>query len=225
MEQLEKLIKKLKNRFLIFKIMIVIVFSLIIYHTLHVEFLLKKERIEKNEKIDSLFKIVDSINVKINKVVTAITPYRDFLNAISYLESTNNYFVFNKYGYIGKYQFGITALVSTGVCSNIDDAKAFRDKFINMPENMRVLHWSEIEQESAMIKLIEINKKKLKSYIKKYKGKIVNGIFITESGILAAAHLGGCNNVKKYFDEKYNFKDKNDTSIETYLKKFSKFKI
>jgi hypothetical protein len=33
----------------------------------------------------------------------------------------------------------------------------------------------------------------------KYEGTILNGIHVTESGILAAAHLGGAGSVKKVF--------------------------
>ena len=43
------------------------------------------------------------------------------------------------------------------------------------------------------------NQKKLKRYIKKYNNTIVNGILVTESGLLAAAHLGGAGSVKKWF--------------------------
>jgi hypothetical protein len=43
------------------------------------------------------------------------------------------------------------------------------------------------------------NKWILQDIIKKYDGKVVSGIVVTESGILAAAHLGGAGSVKRYF--------------------------
>ena len=54
-------------------------------------------------------------------------------------------------------------------------------------------------------------------------GKKINGIKITESGILAAAHLAGAGNVKKYLrsNGKNTFKDAYGSSMQHYLKQFS----
>ena len=58
--------------------------------------------------------------------------------------------------------------------------------------------------------------------LKKYDGKVINGVRITESGILAAAHLGGAGSVKKFF--KYNgkrfIKDDFGTSLRSYMKAY-----
>jgi hypothetical protein len=51
-------------------------------------------------------------------------------------------------------------------------------------------------QERAFVALCQ-NKWILQDIIKKYDGKVVSGS--TESGILAAAHLGGAGSVKRYF--------------------------
>ena len=37
--------------------------------------------------------------------------------------------------------------------------------------------------------------------------KTIHGVYITESGILAAAHLAGAGNVRKFFRKGYEFKD------------------
>jgi hypothetical protein len=66
------------------------------------------------------------------------------------------------------------------------------------------------------------NKWILQDIIKKYDGKVVSGIVVTESGILAAAHLGGAGSVKRYFKnngEKY-IKDAYGTSIRSYMEAF-----
>ena len=74
---------------------------------------------------------------------------------------------------MGKYQFGTQALRAIGVQNN----KAFlKDPAL---------------QEKAFLVLLSKNKWILRNEIEKYEGKIINGIEITESGILAAAHLGG----------------------------------
>ena len=59
--------------------------------------------------------------------------------------------------------------------------------------------------------------------IKKYVGKTINGIHITESGILAAAHLAGESSVKKFFKHQggYNFADGNGVTLQHYLKAFA----
>jgi len=43
------------------------------------------------------------------------------------------------------------------------------------------------------------NKWELKEEIEKFSGKIISGVKITESGILAAAHLGGPGSVKRFW--------------------------
>ena len=78
-------------------------------------------------------------------------------------------------------------------------------------------------QESAFIANAERNKWILRRDIKNFVGKRINGITITESGILAAAHLAGAGSVKKYLRSGGAdvFEDGFGTSIEYYIKKFS----
>jgi len=67
------------------------------------------------------------------------------------------------------------------------------------------------------------NKWVLRNDIKRFNGKYVNGVLVTESGILAAAHLAGPGNVKKYLRSfgEVEFNDAFGTSLRYYLKKFS----
>ena len=131
-----------------------------------------------------------------------------FLNAIGHRESTNRYDVVNKWGYMGKYQFHKKTLKNLGYDISKED-------FLNSPHI----------QEKAMLDLLEHNKNILESYIDVWEGKIVNGVEITESGILAAAHLAGPGNVKKYFQKGKNFKDGNGTKLTSYLTQFSGYEI
>ena len=114
----------------------------------------------------------------------------DFLDALGHRESGNRYDVINKFGYLGKYQFGKATLKGLGY--NISP-----EEFINNPSL----------QEEAMIKLLQHNKKKLNKLITKYDGKTVHGVLVTESGILAAAHLAGQGNVKKFLRRGKDFQD------------------
>ena len=82
-------------------------------------------------------------------------------------------------------------------------------------------------QEKAFIANLEKNKWKLQKEIKRFDGKWIKGIKITESGILAAAHLGGAGAVKKFLWS-YGKETKADaygTKIEHYLKKFSVYDL
>ena len=46
-----------------------------------------------------------------------------------------------------------------------------------------------------------------------------------ESGILAAAHLGGAGNVKKFFRNGKNFADGNGTKMTSYMKRFANYQL
>ena len=127
-----------------------------------------------------------------------------FKEAIGYRESESKYKKINSLGYLGKYQFGIETLKSVGVHNS--------SAFLNSPEM----------QEKAFIALLAQNKWELKKEIEKYSGTLLNGIYVTESGILAAAHLGGPGSVRKYFKNKGKrfFRDAYGTSIQSYMKAF-----
>jgi hypothetical protein len=136
------------------------------------------------------------------------THYK-FLQDIGFSESSGNYKAVNQYGYLGKYQFGRKTLNGLGY------SKLSNREFLSNPEL----------QEMAMEDLLNHNRKILSKYIEKYSGKVVHGIYITESGILAAAHLAGPSNVKKFFRKGYEFEDGNGTKMTSYLKKFSNYKL
>jgi hypothetical protein len=64
--------------------------------------------------------------------------------------------------------------------------------------------------------LLSKNKWILQDIIEKYDGKVVMD-FVTESGILAAAHLGGAGSVKRYFKTMEKYIDAYGTSIRSYM--------
>lgn len=130
--------------------------------------------------------------------------YTGFKQAIAIRESQGQYKLVNPFGYMGKYQFGMSALRSIGIKS--------RSEFLNNPRL----------QEKAFKALLSINKAQLSAEIEKFEGKIINGVKITESGILAAAHLGGAGSVKNYLHSngRRKFKDGFGTSMKSYFKRF-----
>jgi len=138
-----------------------------------------------------------------------VKNHSTFLDAIGFRESSNNYKAVNRFGYLGKYQFGRKTLNAIG----------FKDI-----SNREFLANPSI-QEEAMLVLLKRNKHTLRREIKKYVGKTINGIYITESGILAAAHLGGAGNVKKFFRNGKNFADGNGTKMTSYMKRFAGYQL
>ena len=138
-----------------------------------------------------------------------IKDHNKFLDDIGFRESSNNYHAVNQFGYLGKYQFGRRTLNALGY-----DEVSNRE-FL---ENHSI-------QEEAMYALLIHNKKILRKQIEKYHGETIHGIYITESGILAAAHLAGPGNVKKFFRKGYEFHDGNGTKMTEYLVKFSGYKL
>jgi hypothetical protein len=127
-----------------------------------------------------------------------------FKEAIGHKESRGKYKKVNSFGYIGKYQFGVQTLRAIGVQNH--------HHFLNNPAL----------QEKAFIALLSKNKSLLQSVIEKHEGSIVDGVLVTESGILAAAHLAGAGTVKKFFrhNGKRYFRDAYGTSLRSYLKAF-----
>jgi hypothetical protein len=167
----------------------------------------------KDKKIEN-----DNISIGISSVPTKEDSHRQnynipftgnsfngFKEAVGFKESQGDYTTINTLGYLGKYQFGKSTLKRF----KIHDTQLF----LNTPEL----------QEDAFIALCSLNKWILRKDIKRSVGKKINGIKITESGILAAAHLAGAGNVKKYLRSNgvERFEDAYGSSIQHYLKEFS----
>lgn len=127
-----------------------------------------------------------------------------FKEAIGFKESQGKYRLVNTLGYMGKYQFGKSTLKALGILDSLT--------FINSPKL----------QEQAFVALIAYNKWELRREIKEYRGKIVGGVRVTESGILAAAHLGGAGSIRKYLKSNgtRKIKDAYGSSIKSYLREF-----
>ena len=135
--------------------------------------------------------------------------FEGFKEAIAFKESRGNYFVVNTLGYLGKYQFGKSTLKGLGIKD--------MNKYLKTPE------W----QEKAFIAYLKRNKAILSKYIQKYDGKTIGGINVTESGMLAAAHLSGAGNVIKFLKSNgtRNAKDAYGSTAAFYMKKFAGYDV
>ncbi len=132
--------------------------------------------------------------------------YVGFKEALAFKESRGDYGVVNQFGYLGKYQFGKSTLALIGL------RHMSRNEFLNDPEL----------QEKAFYAYLSRNKWVLRRDIKWFVGRTMNGVEVTESGILAAAHLGGPNAVKRYLRSGgvNGFADAFGTTVRYYMKRF-----
>lgn len=131
--------------------------------------------------------------------------FTGFKEAVAFKESQGKYTLVNSFGYMGKYQFGGSALRAIGITN--------ASNFLKNPEL----------QEKAFNALLAKNKSILKDEIQQYEGKVIAGIEITESGILAAAHLLGAGSVKKFLrnEGEVRIVDGYGTSLRSYLRRYS----
>jgi hypothetical protein len=118
-----------------------------------------------------------------------------FLKALFQREAGKNTKVINYAGYIGKYQFGESALIDLGYYQADGTSKndwsgswsgkhgiASRSAFLD----------SEAAQDVAAREWVDLLCKRMKKMkLDAFIGKTIKGIKITESGIIAGAHLKG----------------------------------
>jgi len=156
----------------------------------------------------------------------------DFYNDLGARESGGNYSSVNKYGYVGKYQMGEAAMVDAGYYKkpsgkyNNDWSGQFtgKDGVYSVQDFLK----NKQAQENAQKAFKQAQWNQLKAIgADKYIGKEINGVKITQSGLLAAAHLKGPGAVKEYLqsDGKNIPKDAFGTSVESYMKKFEGYDV
>lgn len=123
-----------------------------------------------------------------------------FLKALFQREAGKNTKVINYAGYIGKYQFGESALIDLGYYQA--DGTSENDWSGNWSGKHGIASRgafldSEAAQDVAAREWIALLCKRMKKMkLDAFIGKTIKGIKITESGIIAGAHLKGFGNVK-----------------------------
>lgn len=159
-----------------------------------------------------------------------------FLEALGGQETKgkkNPYKCMNKYGYVGKYQMGEQAMAAMGIYSkknknyNNDWSGVFKKNkygitclwdYRNSPEKQDLLQidykkkdWQHIKSKGLM----------------KYVGKTINGVKITESGMLAGAHLVGAGGLSRYLKSNGtdDITDRTGTPVSKYIKQFAGYDV
>lgn len=165
------------------------------------------DNVDANEELLYVFPSQNTIDYVSLKIPFNGKYFIGFKEAIAHKESQGKYHKINTLGYLGKYQFGMETLKSIGIKDSVS--------FMNNPKL----------QEEAFVALLSKNKYELQDYINYFEGKVVDGVKITESGILAAAHLGGSGSVKRFLNSNGEKKCKDDygTSVKSYLRDFGGF--
>lgn len=173
-------------------------------------------------------------NYSVKEFVKSITKEeRRFLDDLAHRESSGDYQKVNKFGYIGKYQFGEAALEELGYYSRVKngrwnhkncweglwtgkDGVSSKQEFLDNP----------YVQDKAAKELFMKNWQYIKSAgLHTFVGRNIQGIKITQSGLIAGMHLKGLGGLTKFLREKNNVKDGFGTEITEYIEKFSGYKI
>jgi hypothetical protein len=164
-------------------------------------------RLDENEELSYVFPSQNYFDYASLKIPFVGKYFIGFKEAVAHKESQGKYSKINTLGYLGKYQFGMETLRSIGIKDSVN--------FMNSPKL----------QEKAFVALLSKNKYELQEYINYFEGKVVDGVKITESGILAAAHLGGTGSIKRFLNSngERKCKDEYGTSVKSYLRDFGGF--
>ena len=157
----------------------------------------------------------------------------DFYNDLGARESSGNYEVINPWGFVGKYQMGEAAMVDAGYYKpkpNGNYNNKWDGEFIGKDGvySLQDFLKNKQAQENAQKAFKQAQWRQLTAYgADRYIGKEINGVKITQSGLLAAAHLKGPGSVMQYLasNGKDIPKDKLGTSVETYMKKFGGYDV
>lgn len=171
----------------------------------------------RDEKYTSL--LAASLTPKSHKepktivIADSAKSHNRFLHDLAIYESSGKYDVVKTAGdYWGRYQIGPIARQALGISSTIR-----RDEFLA----------NHALQDGMVTALMHLNKRHLAPYIGQYEGRTIAGIYITQSGLLAGAHLGGASSVVKWLETggQADFADGNGTKISKYIKRFAGYKL
>lgn len=174
---------------------------------------------------------IAAILLAVSAAVWAAAEYSDYLAALCTRESGCNPNSINNSGYIGNYQIGEAALIDAGYyikdgTTNNDWRGSWTGK--NGINSLSDFYASPVKQAQA---INDYNAKQW-AYIvadgsDQYLGQTINGILMTESGLLAGAHLVGHGGLHRFLASGGTDipKDGNKVAITSYISKFSGFNI
>lgn len=161
--------------------------------------------------------------------------FKHYADDLGYVESRNNPFIVNKIGCFAEHQWKESTLHCLGY-TEITLRRFKKDPVGVFPRKIQL---------EALKALTDTNKVCLEPF-ECYVGTVIDNVTVTWSGLLAASHLAGTKNVKKYLltngkyviidgmrleilsiskRHKKNAKDMNGTSVKDYLSQFAGYNI
>ena len=156
--------------------------------------------------------------------VPAGGDYQDFLDALAMRESSDNYEKVNRYGYLGRYQMGRSALedagfrIEGGGWSSLANSYGIYDQedFLASPAG----------QDAA----VKAYHQKVCEYIRfygldQYIGQTYCGVEVTRSGLLAACHLVGIGGMIDGLSSGEHTYDGNHISGAEYMELFAGYDV
>ena len=149
--------------------------------------------------------------------------YDDFLDALGFRESTDNYALVNRYGYMGRYQMGGPALEEAGFkdedgWTELAHSYGIYDQadFLNCPEG----------QDAAVKAYHETVCSYIRYYgLEQYIGTDYCGVRVTRSGLLASCHLVGIGAMIDALDSGEPAYDGNQTPASEYMELFAGYNM
>ena len=187
----------------------------------------RRRRKPRRSNLSRILAVLGGVAVVIC-IVLALIPeqkgYDEFLDALGFRESTDNYALVNSYGYMGRYQMGGEALQEAG----FKDAEGnwtelansygiySKEDFLNCPEG----------QDYAIAAYHKVVCRYIRAYsLEKYIGTTYCGVKVTRSGLLAACHLVGIGTMKKALASGEVVRDGYGTPAAEYMELFGGYNI
>ena len=149
--------------------------------------------------------------------------FERFLTHLAFKESSGNWTIYNRWGYLGLYQIGYAARKDIGY-GHIKFWEFVQDPYIFPVET----------QQEAVYHLIQHNVKRMQPYSSKYylllysiDGMEINGVKLTLAGMIAGAHLAGAYGMKRYIETrgKFNPRDALGTYLSDYVQEFANYNL
>jgi hypothetical protein len=148
--------------------------------------------------------------------------YTDFKEAMGKRESSGNYKCKNKFGFLGKYQFGMPRLMDLGLCTRGPKSKKIKwidglteSKFLNSPEL----------QDAAFDKHVTLLRHPVVTLYSVYLNQTICGVKITVSGMIACSHLLGLGGLRRFILSGKDGQDGLGTKASSYVGLFSDYDI
>jgi hypothetical protein len=159
--------------------------------------------------------------------------YADFINALGAKESSNNYRAVNQFGFMGRWQFGKPRLYDLGLSIDGWHPNGRPVKTVLSKEDF--LNSRQI-QDMIMLKHVSQIKNLAMQRYPEYLGKVINGVTVTLSGMVAGVHLKGWGvSQKDVPNSKQGLRhfllygmdpvDGNYTKLSSYVQKFGGYRF